>query len=173
MAARTKTPLRLAEGAPPSDKSEPADLKTANVVLLRLHNNTSWTIGFPTESMYVGLAVTAWSFCDGTGVLGLRDGIEANGRYEVEVLKDERTPTGGRLTKQLGLDRSDVSSTSWLPPGRSVIIAVLREHLKRGFTIYLPFNYEWETEKRHVRGDEAQHRVYFYFWNLPENVRPK
>jgi hypothetical protein len=172
MAARPKTPLRLAEAAPPSDKSEPTDLKYTNVVLLRLHNNTSWTIGFPTESMYVGPAVTAWSFCDGTGVLGLRDGIEANGRYELELLDDETTASS-HSAKHLSLGRTDVFSTSWLPPGRSVIVAVLKEHLKRGLAIYLPFNYEWETEKRHVRGDEAQHRVYFYFWNLPENVRPK
>jgi hypothetical protein len=93
LAVRPKTPQRLAEAAPPADKSEPIDLKGTNVVLLRLHNNTSWTIGFPTETMYVGPAVTAWSFCDGTGVLGLRDGIEANGRYEFEPTDDETTPT--------------------------------------------------------------------------------
>lgn len=173
MAARPKTPLRLAEAAPPSDKSEPTDLKHANAVLLRLHNNTSWTIGFPTESMYVGPAVTAWSLCDGTGVLGLRDGIEANARYEVELVEEDTAQTGGRSARGLDLRRTDVASTSWLPPGRAVIIAVLKEHLKRGLAIYLSFNYEWETEKRHVRGDEARHRVYFYFWNLPENVRPK
>ena len=131
LAVRSKTPVRLAEAAPPSDKSESADLKDANVVLLRLHNNTSWTIGFPTESMYVGPAVTAWSFCDGTGVLGLRDGIEVNGRYELELLQDE-TKAGSRSAKHLTPGRTDVFSTSWLPPGRSVIIAVLKEHLKKG-----------------------------------------
>jgi len=120
--------------------------------------------------MYVGPAVTAWSFCDGTGVLGLRDGIEVNGRYEVEELE---SPSSRRPAKKPDLGRIDVFSTSWLPPGRSVIIAILKEHLNKGFAIYLPFNYEWETENRHVRGGEAQHRVYYYFWNLPEDLQKK
>jgi len=45
--------------------------------------------------------------------------------------------------------------------------------ISRKAGIYLPINYEWETVKGVVRGDEARHRVYFYSWNLPENVRSK
>ena len=174
MAVRKRTIPRLAEGAAPSDNSESTDLKkAANVVLLRLHNNTSWTILLPTESLYVGPAVTGWRLCDGSGVLGLQEGIEVNGRYDVELLEDDKTPTSNRPPKLLELRRSDVFSASWLPSGRSVIIAILKEHLKKGLGIYLPFNYEWETVKGVVRGDEARHRVYFYFWNLPDNVQPK
>jgi len=171
MTTRRVSPLRLAEGAGTGDRESVNVKADADVVLLRLRNNTLWAIGFPTESLYLGPATTAWRLCDGTGVLGLRDGIEVNGRYEGELLEDARTPTANQVAKPPHLGRTDVLSTSWLPPGRSVIVPVLREHLKDGLAIYLPFNYEWETEKRHVRGGEPQHRVYFYSWNLPADRR--
>jgi hypothetical protein len=169
MAARSRTTLRLAEGLPSAKTSNSTDTKSApNVVLLRLHNNTFWTIVFPTESLYVGPAVTGWRLCDGTGVLGLQEGIEVNGRYEVELLEDRKHPMREGSKGLIDYLRTDVFSSSWLPSGRSVVIAIPKEHLNKGFAIYIPFNYEWETVKGVVRGDEAQHRVYFYFWNLPE-----
>ena len=120
-----------------------------------------------------GVQTCALPICDGSGVLGLQEGIEVNGRYEVEVLEDRKTPLRERSMKPTDLLRTDVFSSSWLPSGRSVIIAISKEHLNKGFAIYVPFNYEWETVKGVVRGDEAQHRVYFYFWNLPENAQRK
>ena len=157
LAIRSKTSPRLAESVPGRNKSDRNDLTrdTADSIILRLRNNTCWTIGFPTESFYVGPAVTAWSFCDGTVVLGLRDGVEVNGRYEVEELA---SPPNDRPARRLSVGRTDVFATSWLPPGRSVIVAVSKGDLNKGFGIYLPFNYEWEAENGHVREEKHSRR---------------
>lgn len=91
--------------------------------------------------------------CDGRGALGLRTGIEVNPRYEIEtVLNDPKSPV---------INRSHMFSTSWLPPGGSVIFSVPREHLAKRLSVYIPYNYEWEYGERTFRSDEPQHRVYF------------
>jgi hypothetical protein len=58
------------------------------------------------------------------------------------------------------INRSDVFSTSWLPPGGSVIFSVPREHLAERLAISIAYNYEWEYGERIFRSDEPQHRAY-------------
>jgi len=159
-------PGRLAAADPPGDQKSADEGKTIRGFRLRLHNNTHWAISFPTDSLYLGAKTTAFRLCDGRGAIGLRDGIEVNARYEVEVLAGRDGVRRPRVANRL-----DVSSTSWIPPGGSVLFVVSSDYLSAPLAIYVPFNYEWETDNGHVRGDEPQHRVYFYSWNLPENVR--
>lgn len=158
---------RLMEGGPQEStrKSDKVDARNAKFLWLRLHNNTPWTIAFPTESLYVGTAITPWRLCDGVGVLGLRDGLDVNAYYRVDSAARERHPP------PIVPGRIDVMPTSWLPPGRSVIFQVRREYVTERYSVYLPFNYEWETRKGVLRGGEPEHRAYFYAWMLPENVR--
>jgi hypothetical protein len=159
---------RLMEGGPSEAAGKPEKVeaaRSAKFLWLRIHNNTPWTIGFPSESLYIGTAVTPWHLCDGVGVLGLRDGLEVSAYYQVDSAGRERhlPPTvPGRI---------DVIPTSWLPPGRSVIFQVRHEYVNDSYSVYLSFNYEWETRKGVVGGGEPEHRTYFYAWMLPAEVR--
>ena len=129
----------------------------ARRVWLRLHNNTPWTIVFPTESLYVGASITAWHLWDGTGVLGLRDDIPVSARYQLEKTRS----AAEAQTYEPGPTRIDVWSDSWLPPGRSVLFAVPSEYINEGQYLYLRFNYEWEAVKGVVGDHEPEHRVRF------------
>ncbi|MGH9768144.1 MAG: hypothetical protein ACREAB_11970 [Blastocatellia bacterium] len=151
------------------------------IVRLRLHNNTRWAISFSTDSLYIGPQTTPLRLGDGRGALGLRDGIEVNVRYGIEP------ETGVEFVKAPGgsvniipievklpvINRSDVSSTSWLPSGRSVIFIVPREHLAKNLKVYVPFAYEWETAERDYGTKEPEHRVYFRAADLPKNISEK
>lgn len=135
------------------------------IVRLRLHNNTRWAINFSTDSLYIGPNITPLRLSDGRSALGLRDGIEVNVRYEIEP---ER---GAEFVEAPVFNRSDMFSTSWLPPGRSVIFIVPREHLSKNLKVYVPFTYEWETTERDYGIKEPEHRVYFRSSDLPEIAR--
>src|SRR5215471_15984942 len=114
-----KTPdARLLQAGTPGESSKPNNIqarRSAKYLWLRIHNNTPWTIGFPTESLYVGTAITPWHLCDGVGVLGLRDDLEVNAAYRVDS-----TERHGDLPPRVQ-GRIDVMATSWLPPGRSAV----------------------------------------------------
>ena len=165
-----KTPkARLLQGAAPGAASEADKIQSrrgAKFLWLRIHNNSPWTIGFPTESLYIGAAITAWHLCDGIGVLGLRDGLEVNACYLVDT-----TERNGDMPPRVQ-GRIDVMATSWLPPGRSAVFQVPLEYVSEKLSVYLPFNYEWETENGYVRGGEPEHRAYFYARMLPASSRP-
>lgn len=150
---------------------------------LSLHNNTRWTISFCTESSYIGRKTTGQRLNDGRVVLGLREGTEVSACYEVEAVRayeSGRNPQGGLFTEQpvttqqppIGT-RGHLLATSWLPPGRSVIFSIPREHLAKHLAIYVLFNYEWETGERDLGNGEPQHRVYFRASDLPENIPSK
>lgn len=53
-----------------------------------------------------------------------------------------------------------------LPPGQSLTFAVLLKHLKAGYHIVVPFEYEWEKNKS--GRITVEHRVYFFNGDLPE-----
>jgi hypothetical protein len=177
------TPIRLAATDTSPGQSDDQNSESIQVVWLRLHNNTRWAINFPTDSLYVGPKITPIRLCDGRGALGLRTDIEVNVRYEVEAVsgyESVRTSDGGLImnspvdaAKPPVINRSDMFSTSWLPPGGSVIFSVPREHLTERLAIYIPYNYEWEYGERIFRSDEPQHRVYFRASDLPEKVQTK
>jgi hypothetical protein len=161
----SKAPGRLAA----TDPSDEEKLKGESIkgVWLRLHNNTRWAISFPTESLYLGGTKTVpLRLCNGSGALALRDGIEVNARYEIDILPGHENVTRPRVA-----NRIDVFSDSWLGPSCSIVFVVPREYLKEPLAICLPFHYEWEMEKEQLRSGEPEHRIYFHSWNLPVDVR--
>jgi hypothetical protein len=178
-----RMPTRLAATDTSPERSDDQNDESIQVVWLRLHNNTRWAINFPTDSLYVGPKITPIRLCDGRGALGLRTDIEVNARYEVEAgsgYESVRASDGGLIknspvdaAKPPVINRSDMFSTSWLPPGGSVIFSVPREQLAERLAIYIPYNYEWEYGERTFRSDEPQHRVYFRASDLPEKVQTK
>lgn len=169
--ARDESRARSKHSSLPSDRSE-------QNVGLRLHNNTSWAISFPTDSLYLYPKVAGFRLCNGRNILALSEGIEVNTQYEVEAQKGTETVRTANGIEQQPIvaeapviRRVDVGSTVWLAPGKSVIFSVERSHLAKHLMIYVPFVYEWETTNRGYFTSDLEHRVYFRSNELPEGIR--
>lgn len=124
-------------------------------IWLRLHNNTRVLIEIPTWSLYL----TRYQRPDGSTAFGLSDGMEVSALYGVLESDGRHVLYGG-----------DSFSNSLLPPGRSVIFSVSRDHLSKNRSIFVWFRYEWEWESRlgYAEGKEPSHRAEFYSYQLPE-----
>jgi hypothetical protein len=146
---------RLGETGEPSKSKE-----RGNDVWLRLHNNTRWAIGFRTWSLYVGKSVTPYRLPNGANSFGLGGGMEVNVVYRVEESDGEVVPYGG-----------DNSSYSLLPPGRSIIFSVMREHLSKGRSINVEFEYEWEFGQTYSNNLAPVHRSEYYGTRLQEDMK--
>lgn len=151
-------------------------------IWLRLHNNTPWSISFCTPGLYLGSRIETYRLRDGRGALGLRQGVEiyaCHGVEQVSYYESETTSNGGININEsvrvenipVGYNRGHVFSTSWLPPGRSVILSVPREHLAKHLGVYLSFKYEWETAENDSGNNEPEHRVYFRASALPKKLQ--
>ncbi|MFN2533338.1 MAG: hypothetical protein ABR555_18805 [Pyrinomonadaceae bacterium] len=151
-------------------------------IWLRMHNNTKWAINFCTPGLYIPPKVGPFRLLDGRGVLALLEGVEISmchgvdrvSRYESVNTKAGASRREKRATcseSEVGYDKGDVSSTAWLPPGKSVIFSVPREQLCSDFAVFIRFNYEWEYGERTFRSNEAEHRVYFRGLDLPEKLQ--
>ena len=145
--------------------------KHGEFIWLRLHNNTRWAISVPTDSLYVGPVISPITLCAGRSVLAIRDGRKINARYELAL---PTRPDSADKNLPI-LIRSDVSSTTWLPPGGSVLFSVPREHLSKGSSgIYVPYQYEWEyVDRTFTSTNEPEHRVYFRTFNLPTELQSR
>ena len=110
-------------------------------IWLRLHNNTRWSIKLDMND------VPSAEFGD------------ADLFYEVMA------------DKKVVVDmRCHVCSTDSVPPGRSVLFSVPREHLAKGRAIRISFAYEWEEDGNRSTVGEPQHLVSFYASKLPPGV---
>lgn len=99
-------------------------------------------------------------------------GVEVTDHHETETTPDGKATINKPVEVRnppVGYDTGDMFSSSWLPPGQTVVFSVPREHLAKHLAIYIRFNYEWEYGERTFRRDEPQHRVYFRASDLPEN----
>ena len=135
--------------------------ESGNIVRLTLHNNTKGAISLCTESLYIGPKVNPLKLWSGKTVLGLREGTETAVCYSLEHQTGSAAAVGEyRVTPGTG---GDVSSTSWVPSGHSIVIEVPKEDLDTRSRIRVPFNYEWEPDAR----DEA-HIVFFNNSELPK-----
>lgn len=161
----TPTATKLAADTTGQEAHEEKAKNGIRILRLRLHNNTRWAISFSTDSLYIGPNITPWRLGDGRPALGLRDGIQVNVQYQIEP---ER---GAKVVEAPVINRGDVSSTSWLPPGRSIIFNVPREHLNKNLRLYVSFAYEWETAEHDYGTKEPEHRVYFRASDLPEKAQ--
>lgn len=113
-----------------------------DIVWLRLHNNTRWSINFviyrPVTKKY-GAAALYWDVsCEGT------EGLSLTQRCNDSVLCIFKP----------------------LPPRHSMLFTVRRSDLGKGCFIRVMFSYKWE----HKSG-EPEHFVYFYSSALPSNAR--
>jgi hypothetical protein len=121
-------------------------------VWLRLHNSTPWAISFRAEQESVGKDVAPLALGDGRVVHGLADGSEVTPEYFIEHATDRVTTSArGWCT----------ATTSWLPPGHSVVFNFPRGKLKPWEEVYLRFTYEWEGG-----GRDPEHRVKFSGFDL-------
>jgi hypothetical protein len=57
-------------------------------------------------------------------------------------------------------------SRVWLPPGRSAVFVVEREHLAKHLEVYIPYKYQWDGDQNDFVSKEPQHRVYFSWYSL-------
>jgi hypothetical protein len=146
---------RLAETGETSKSTEKGD-----DYWLRLHNNSRWAILIPTWSLYIGKKVSPYRLSNGKSILGLSDGMEVNTMYEVAENDGRVLPYGG-----------DSHSQSWLPPGYSVIFSVSREHLSNGRSIYVYFNYEWESEQVYSNNLAPEHRIMYWGYRLGKDAK--
>ena len=126
---------------------------------LRISNNTNWAIQLQTESLYISSKYVApFSLCDGRNPLGLREGVEISALYKVRSTNSRNA--------SLIAPSSDVRSSVWLPSGQSALFRVPQESLAKDSAVSLFISYEWEGN-----GNEPQHEVYFYWYQLPEEFQ--
>jgi hypothetical protein len=68
----------------------------------------------------------------------------------------------------------DVIFPKTVGSGKSASFLVSSADLAKGFRIYVEFNYQWEERDQIAPyGVEPSHRVYFYYNDLPANLRKK
>jgi hypothetical protein len=146
-----------------------------DAVWLRVRNNSRWPINFDVLSVYVGSIAEPYKI-GRDWVTAVKDGAELRVRYRVEAeiaweqvdtprgkehrLVDVKTPIVNRVSP------TGVTSRLWLPPKRSVILVVKREHLAKHLMVYLPYKYEWDGDQNDLVSKEPQHRVYFSWYAL-------
>jgi hypothetical protein len=156
--------------------------ETSQGIWLRLHNNTKWAINFCTPGLYIPPKVAPFALLDGRGVLALLEGVEisvCHGVERVSLYEWVNTKAGVSRTEkratcsesEVGYDKGDLNAMAWLPPGKSVVFSVPREHLCSDFAVFIRFNYEWEYGERTFRSNETEHRAYFRGLDLPEKLQ--
>jgi hypothetical protein len=86
--------------------------------------------------------------------------------------RDTSDPHMERITREIpvGYTLGHTSSAYLLPPGKSVLFSVPREHLPEGIALRIAFNYQWEMEGKleSVRTGEPEHYDVFYNSSLPK-----
>lgn len=95
------------------------------------------------------------------------------------VRMDQNSATAGEISIQYQIEESDgkrvpfgidVSSTSILLPGVSVLFSVPRVHLENGRTIFISYSYLKENEKHELDEYGTDHRVVFRSSQFPHRV---
>ncbi len=85
---------------------------------------------------------------------------EVNARYQA-------VENDGKVVQYGG----DSYSLSWLPPGRPVIFSVSCEHLSKDRSIYVYFNYEWESGQEYSNNLSPEHRSMYWGYRLREDAK--
>ena|SRR5436190_550426 len=112
-------------------------------IILEIHNNTRWNL-----------------ICYLTPVQAQSGNLPII--YKVE--DDKRNQV---YSNQSG----DVVFQQTVAPGKSIPFVVLKEHLERGNSIYVEFNYAWEVRNGiSPYGSEPNHRVVYGWYDLPKRA---
>lgn len=137
--------------------SEKPKIEKGNDVWLRLYNNSCWELKIPTFGMYMSKVPDPANEGKVKILFGrIADGNAANVFYNVEEQDRKGVPWGGHGY-----------SESYLPSGFSLVFPVHREHLENDRSIYVNFNYGWET-KRFSSNLNPLHRAFFWGYRLEE-----
>lgn len=139
------------------EESAQPKIEKGKDVWLRLYNNSCWELKIPTFSMYTSKIPDPANPGKMKIAFGqLPDATMANVFYKVEEQDRKQVVWGG-----------DSHSNSWLPPGYSVLFPVYREHLENSRSIYVDFNFGWET-KQFSNNLDPLHRSFFWGYRLEE-----
>jgi hypothetical protein len=165
-------------------ESKRTDIKTDTfeAVWLRLRNNSRWAIELKAGNIYSSPKSEGYGLQDGRGRAGITDGVEMDIEYDVEAERgyDRIETENGTEFKLINvqapyIERLGVSFQVFLPPGRSVVFAVKREHLAKYLRVFVQYVYEWETSEKISAFEEPKHRVYFSDYKLEkalEKLKP-
>ncbi len=130
----------------------------SNLLWLRVHNNTVWTIRFRAERM--GTLSQPLKLSNGRIIPGLTNRSTAFPEYEFEPKKP-----GVQLG---GPSWGDLGTANWLPSNTSSLFAVPTKYFKLG-TLYLEYKYEWEFTGSIADESHAPiHRIYFDVADISE-----
>ncbi|MDQ3649591.1 MAG: hypothetical protein M3458_04780 [Acidobacteriota bacterium] len=114
-------------------------------IWLRFRNNSKWQVG-----------VCIFSVPKEYGDEGVF--------YEVERFISANTGNVGETP--IGYEAKGGCLRQLIPPGKSLIFSVPREHLADGLAIKVAFRYEWEDNTNVLSGREPIHHAYFYSTDL-------
>jgi hypothetical protein len=156
---------------PCQSKRTDINLEVFDAVWLRIRNNSRWSIELKAGNLYA--QTDGFSLQDKRMVSVLPEGFEIDAEYDVEAERGYdriETDTGTKYVfidvKAPYVDPFAVSSPIFLPPGRSLIFAVKREHLAKHLRVFPTYKYEWETSEKDSGFEEPRHRVYFSDYHL-------
>jgi hypothetical protein len=154
-------------------QSKRTDIKVDvfEAVWLRIRNNSRWSIELKAGNLYTQFE--PFTLQDKRIVSVLPDGFEVDAEYGVEAEQGYERIETEKGTEYKFIDVKapyvapfSVSAQIFLPPGRSLIFAVKREHLAKHLKIFPTYKYEWETSEKDSGFEEPRHRVYFSEYKL-------
>lgn len=149
-------------------------------IWLRLHNNTATHI-----FLYANAPRGSTTQENEGGPILLKDSMEVEACYDVDGVPDQKASSTGKEVKLevpfrvAAPAQSPFTSCNWrivptrrlrklaLEPGKSVLLSVPRNFLKRGLRISTEFSYAWEARDGYVEELEPTHLVYFSYFQLP------
>lgn len=143
-------------------RREPMEVGETNMgIWLRLHNNTRWGISF-----------CASGVPEAYGEVGMYYEVQEipfqeNGGTYAEDTSGENLAKRGMREIPAGHRIGHVCHVYKLPPGKSILFSIPREHLAENLAIKVAFNYEWEESEDINSCLEPQHSVHFYAPRLP------
>jgi hypothetical protein len=136
--------------------SEKPKIEKGKDIWLRLYNNSCWDLKIPTFSMYISKVPDPANPGKSKIAFAIQNGAAANVFYNVEEQDRTGVLWGG-----------DSYSITVLRPGTSIVFPVFREHLEKDRSIYVNFNYGWET-KQFSNNLDPLHRSFFWGYRLEE-----
>ena len=101
----------------------------------RLVNNSVWAISITTYGNAIGKKREMVKLPDGKFAFSVSDGLEVAIFYKIQ------RSDGRRIAINLGID---MFSTSWIPPGRSILFSVPRKIFRKDRELIVNFGFEWE-----------------------------
>lgn len=164
--------------------------KRESLIIFRIHNNLSVPINVAAnfDNRSSGeIEDGSYQMPDGRLGAFLKSGAEVELCFDVEGLfvpqghtthKKVKAPANESLKDSCvfrvnGKQRADPFEMGyWIRPGAYVRFAVPSKVVKTNTKIFTDFSYPWEFRDGIMRLNEPRHRVYFFYYDLPVELRP-